>query len=408
MTGEDQQKSTARLPGEVEPMRGGLRLFVASTLEALEPMADAWDRLAEKAVQRIYTLSYAWVSSYFEHQLDGDESWLCLFALDDEDLVAVLPVVCSKDRICGLSTILLTVPGNQRVLSADFLCLQNREKEALETLIDSLSSYCQDWFELRLARIPELSPIVTVLTKERLRNCLWFKDLNGYGNLIRVTGTYEQYLSSLSPRFARNLRRVARKFGDSHKVETLFISERYASPHYLSQFSELERSGWKGKLGTAIAHDDSQMKFYETLTRKLAARGWLEWHFLKADDRIVAAHLAVRLGSALYLLKIAFDESFSAYSPGSILMTKTIEHAFSAGNLTEVNCLTDLAWNRDWKMIPRAYYDVTLWPRKPAPFMTRFLPSKSRELVRRIPGVRQTYHWFRRTFRGSGQNPGVF
>ena len=59
------------------------------------------------------------------------------------------------------------------------------------------------------------------------------------------------------------------------------------------------------------------MAFYETLTRRLAQRGWLEWHTMEFDMEPVACHLAVRLGDAVTLPKIGYDETHARYAASS-------------------------------------------------------------------------------------------
>src|SRR5262249_11818964 len=81
----------------------GLRIEVVRDPEALARYADAWDRLALEAPQRLPMLSHAWVSSYFEHLLEPNETWCCVFAYEGDELVGVLPVVAAPHPLFGSS-----------------------------------------------------------------------------------------------------------------------------------------------------------------------------------------------------------------------------------------------------------------------------------------------------------------
>ena len=70
-----------------------LRIEIVRTIGNLESKSVAWNELALKAPQQLPMLSHAWVASYFEHRLAARESWFCIFAYDDDNLVGVLPVV---------------------------------------------------------------------------------------------------------------------------------------------------------------------------------------------------------------------------------------------------------------------------------------------------------------------------
>ena len=371
--------------------RGTVKLTAADSIEELTRHAEAWDRLYELSVSMVHTLSHAWVSSFLEHQCCPGESWLCIFAHDGDELVGVLPVIAKKSSTVGVPCTLLSTPGNPDTVSIDILCRPGFEHSVIPQMLESLSKYFPHWFKFCMTRLSQLSPTLSLAT-EGHHNYLWYRDVNGQGCLVYSEGDFEEYLKSLRDKFARNLRRVGRKFDALPESETIFLTGELATEKYLEEFIEIEASGWKGRNGTAIKQDERQSAFYRTLVQRLAAGGWLEWHLLKAEGKTIAIHMAVRAGSALVLLKIAFDENFSSIAPGNILMERTIKRAFVAEDITEVNCLTDMAWNRNWNMPCRTYYDLTLWPKRSLSYATGYLPARIRDMVRDLPGAKPAYH----------------
>ena len=67
---------------------------------------------------------------------------------------------------------------------------------------------------------------------------------------------------------------------------------------------------------------------YRELASRLKTAGWLEWHFLKVDNRVCAAHMAVRFPQALCVFKVGYDETLRKYSPGNVLMEAVLQREF--------------------------------------------------------------------------------
>jgi hypothetical protein len=103
----------------------------------------------------------------------------------------------------------------------------------------------------------------------------------------------------------------------------------------------------------------------------------------------------------MYLWKIAYDEAYSAYAPGNVLLLRAIEHAFESPDIDEINCLTDSPWNRDWNMGHRDYFRVTVWPKRLLPFLAGYCRVRSKMVLKRVPGVRTIHRYMGRAAVGS-------
>ena len=88
----------------------------------------------------------------------------------------------------------------------------------------------------------------------------------------------------------------------------------------------------------------------------------MEWNFLESGDKTIGAHYAVRIKRTVFLLKICYDEEYSACSPGNLLLEKVVEHASKSGDVDEINCVADCAWHRNWAMKKRLLHDVVILP----------------------------------------------
>lgn len=379
-----------------------LQVEIIRNLEALKPFADRWNRLTEDAPQRTPMLSHAWVSTYFEHFLEPGESWFCLMVLRGDELLGVLPVIQTPAKLAGFDRPLLRTPFNLHTASVDFILKKDVETEIVRLLLNNLDSISKNRIALELLRIPAASPSVSLLDG-RLPGFLVIREFNGRGSFLDTTGDFDEYRASLRHNFSRNLTKAHNKISKLPDVKARFFSGVEALPEMVDMLMKIEASGWKGEAGTAIVSSNTTRNFYRDLTRRLSNIGWLEWHFLYTEDRPIAVHFGIKLGRTLILNKIGFDEEFARYSPGNILFEEAVKRAFDSDDTDEINCLTDMAWHDNWKMIKKDYYDFWIYPLRPVPMIFGVLPKKIRSLGRRIPVLKSLYKRFRSLIAGGSK-----
>jgi len=372
----------------------GYGIALATTTAELERYAVEWDRLAEQAPHRVHTISHAWIASFYEHFIPSGARPACILAFDGEALVGVMPLVMSKKYNSFFTKVEVCPPANRQTFAADLVCRSNDADEIIDAMVGGLDRFLRGEWELSFHHVSERSEVVRHFRAKSGRT-LSFSEIDGYGNFVPVEGSFEDYLGSLRHEFARNLRRVGHKLERFPDYRLDFSKGDDAGGSRISRFLTLEASGWKGQQGTAILCDKSEQAFYREFTRRLDRRGWLRWHELHADGALLASQMAVQIGRVLYVWKIAHDEKYKAFAPGNVLMLETIRMAFAEGGTDEVNCLTNSAWNRDWNMRQRAYYNVLVWPRRPLPFLAGYCRVRSKVFLRRVPLAKRFYHALR-------------
>lgn len=368
---------------------GPFRILTTTDRVELDVHAAAWDNLAYETAQPM--LSHAWISSFFEYQLDKEQDWLCLLAFRDTQLVGVLPLVCTVKKILGKEHLNLWTPFNWHTPCVNFLVKPNLEDEVIPLILEALNDLTPSFSRLKIRRLPERASIMSI-TQNCLPDLRTIRRYNGNGSYIEVRGTFEDYRACLQTSFARNLNRLERKLEKLGNLHYDFITENTDDIKYLDTFLQIEASCWKGRNNSAISKCPSYLDFYKALTRRLARLGWLEWHFLTAGGKTIAANLAIRVNRRLVMLKIGYDEEYSSYSPGSKLFEKMIERAFDSGVIDEIDCLSEYPWNRNWKMQTKSYYDLSIYSSRPNVFLGRYLPEKLYHLFCRLPLLNYPCH----------------
>lgn len=376
-----------------------IRVFTVASLEALGPYVEQWDQLALQAPQRLPMLSASWVMTYLEHCLHPHESWKCYLATTpDGRLVGILPLVIMPHPLWGSFFPTLHTPWDWHTRSGDFLANPGLETQIFEAFLVALREEFGSCFTLEMKGLRDNSPTLTVLSQGIAGWVSWTKP-EPPGGFIPVDGSFEQFLSKLSPKFKSNLRWAGKKLAQMPGFAMTFSSVSFANFRSLEKFLELEASGWKGKGGTAIACSSGLKAFYRQLARRLADRGWLELHFLESKSKPIAGHFAVRFGSTLVIPKLAYDEAYSKFSPGSVLFERTIERAFGIGDCQEINMLSDTNWFNRWNMEWGGYCHACLFPRHPVPLFLGRMPKIVRTKLAQIQWIVRIYKYLLK-FRG--------
>lgn len=202
----------------------------------------------------------------------------------------------------------------------------------------------------------------------------------GADTAITTTRTFERailksdldadaYLtSSISKKKRKEYGRLKRRLADEGDVtfETPDMNDPACVEGVVLEFLELERTGWKGDAGTAIASRPAEARFFVDACRAAAASGNLSPLTLRLDNVPIASIINFKGSAArdasLFSFKIAYDETYGRFSPGVLLELELTARALAASDIT---CVDSCA-NPDHPMIDhlwrerRAMQDVTL------------------------------------------------
>ncbi len=88
------------------------------------------------------------------------------------------------------------------------------------------------------------------------------------------------------------------------------------------EFLVLETRGWKGRKGSSIHVIRKTAAFARQAVGELAAQGRAVIYTLRLDGNAIASLIMLRSANRYYPWKIAFDEQWGAYSPGTQLMLR--------------------------------------------------------------------------------------
>ena len=135
----------------------------------------------------------------------------------------------------------------------------------------------------------------------------------------------QDYLeASVSTKKRKEWRRQAKRLSEMGTLR----AERTRNADNILQWSdaflELERKGWKGRQGSALASQEHTARMFRAVMSGAAQRGRLERLSLMLDDVPVAMLASFHCPPGSFSFKTAFDERFSQFSPGVLLQQENL------------------------------------------------------------------------------------
>ncbi len=343
----------------------GLRLIDVRSATDLASHAPAWRELLLQSPAASPMVSYPQISAFFEMLVPPSETWCCLFAYEGDQLIGVFPLIAASSvGALGFSILFLKTPYDVLHTSGvDCLTLPGRE-DVIEVFVDYLSRIPRTWPLIRMRELPEGSTSMIYQNRpdRKLRS---ITKPAGAENHIEVPASYEAYHAGFSSNFRRQLKRGARKLDEQANVRFSCRDDSRSDRDNVKRFEEIETSGWKGEEQFTLKAVEGSTGFFTLAAERFREQGWMEWNFIEIGDRTIAVHYAIRIKRTVFLLKICYDDEFSACSPGNLLLEKAVQHAIKAGDVDVINCVADCAWHKNWNMTRHELHDLFILPKIP-------------------------------------------
>jgi CelD/BcsL family acetyltransferase involved in cellulose biosynthesis len=139
----------------------------------------------------------------------------------------------------------------------------------------------------------------------------------------------------------KELRRQRNRLADDGEVTFSVARTPDSVARALDEFLRLEKSGWKGERGTALAEDAGDTDFVREAMRSLSESGRAEIATLSRGGVAVAAGLVLRHGRRAYFFKIGHDASAAKTSPGVQLTLDLTRHLCADPDIDDVDSTAD-------------------------------------------------------------------
>jgi CelD/BcsL family acetyltransferase involved in cellulose biosynthesis len=300
-------------------------------VEIIEALAEEWRVLCEEGHCREPFCRPEWVAAYVR-AFAPHEKVVVLTARVGGVLRAVLPMIEERTHYCGIPVTKLHGAANAHACRFDLVRSAGAEGDAATAALWSYLKELPGWDLIEFPYVAEGAALEALAEaarrdgfpvgqKESMRS--------PYLPLAWLASGDDPILYQATPRFRALVRRKRRQIEASGQLVLRRITE--ADADALRVFYDLERSGWKGKEGTAIACQEDTQKFYDEIAHHGARYGYLTLFLLEFNGHAIAAQFGITHGGRYFMPKFAFDENYRQYGPGHLLIHEILRDCVQRG-----------------------------------------------------------------------------
>jgi CelD/BcsL family acetyltransferase involved in cellulose biosynthesis len=310
-------------------------------LDAFNALEREWNSLVTAHNNSLFLrheFMRVWLESFAPHRpvqvLTGRSA--------DGSLLAVLPLILRRGFIRGIPVRELVAPANAH--SCRFDMVAEDPGAAGEAVFRHLAAR-KDWDVLRIPDVPEGGQawhIFRTAVAEGFPVGAWPAQRSPF---LLLPSTEEELQGSVSSQLRATARRKLRQMEKRSPVQIERIPTSDDLALVLEDFFQVERSGWKGKKGTACDQDTQTRTFYTRLAEVAAEKNWLALYRLTLGGQTVALHFGLIYDGVYLLPKLAFREEFSELSPGLVLMHEVVRDCIRQ----QINTIDFLGTVDEWK-----------------------------------------------------------
>lgn len=181
-------------------------------------------------------------------------------------------------------------------------------------------------------------------------------------SFIDIEGPFDAYWEARGKNLRQNCRKQRNKLqaeGTEVRLETVTDPAGVAAA--MQDYGALESAGWKAGTGTAIHPDNAQGRFYTRMLENFCAQGRGRIVRYRFGERVVSMDLCIDNGPLVVILKTAYDESFKAVSPSTLMRQDEFEQWWNEGRYRRIEFYgKTMEWHTRWTDRERGLYHATL------------------------------------------------
>lgn len=161
--------------------------------------------------------------------------------------------------------------------------------------------------------------------------------------------SWEDFLARLSSKKRYDIRRGYKRAQAVAPIHcNLITPDAHTLPSLLDKVFSIEARSWKGRVGSAVLSNPAMKSFFDRYCKIASEKGYLRIALLDLGGSLVASLIGAVLGNSFWVFKIGYDEHWSRYSPGILLINETIRYSLDNGLKSYEFLGTDEPWIHLW------------------------------------------------------------
>nr|VFJ48022.1 MAG: Acetyltransferase (GNAT) domain-containing protein [Candidatus Kentron sp. FM]VFJ64606.1 MAG: Acetyltransferase (GNAT) domain-containing protein [Candidatus Kentron sp. FM]VFK19300.1 MAG: Acetyltransferase (GNAT) domain-containing protein [Candidatus Kentron sp. FM] len=317
-----------------------------------EQLPSGADALFAKCQKDSLFFSRPWFENLVVTSLEGDQAMLLACVVEGDSVLAILPLMTDKgDRYYSLS--------NRYSSLYSLLLADGAEQEILTCLARGLRRL--PFHSLRLEPVADndanIDSLQRAMESSGFECHRYFRFFNWAHRLQEKS--YDEYMAARPARVRSTIARKHRKLEREHGCDIRLYTGGDLQ-QAVKDYQAVYRASWKGSEPIA--------GFIMGLVNTLSESGWLRLAVLYAAGQPAAAQLWFVVHGKAGIFRLAYDDAWRRYSPGSILTGYLMAYVIDTDKVHELDFLMgNDRYKQDWMSERRERWGMIFANRREPP-----------------------------------------
>jgi len=310
-----------------------LQVRVYDSLESLESLRPAWDKLLADVPTSSTFSTWDWLAAWWRAFGEGQQLRFLAFFDAREELTGIAALAVTDHTIVRgwrLRLLRLMGDGSGDSDNLDVIARPGFEDAVSEAFLQYLESCRSSWDFCALNTLPSYSPAAqSLLQNLKLRNWPHFTSQR-LGCVIDLPQDWESYRKQLSYNERGQLGKYMRRLEREYKVRFYPATEPDLDS-CLQSFFDLHQKRWVSQGEPGSFASQARRQFYQEISRLFLERGWLQLWMLELDGVNVGAEYDFLWKDTVYCLQGGFDTAMASGHIGYALRGYVLQRLVETG-----------------------------------------------------------------------------
>jgi len=295
------------------------------------------DLLFEHSGKESMFFTRQWFEALYSTTFEDNQSLLLVSIVDEGRVLALLPLVGSNEQGRSFS--------HRYTALYSLLLAEEKQAEVIDCLAEGLS--------LMPIHSLQLSPVAEddskLLSLQQALQSYGYKchqHFFFYNWIHRIQGqSFDEYMAGRPTQLRNTIARKRRKLEREHECEIRMFKDDEVQQGLVDYHAPYSAS-WKA--------NEQYLELLNAVALNLSLPGWTRLAVLYIDGKAAAAQLWFVVQGKASIFRLAYDEEWKRYSPGSILTAYLMKYVIDIDKVKEIDFLTgNEAYKQDWMSVRR-------------------------------------------------------
>lgn len=298
-----------------------LRTQIICDLDELVKYEKIWNETLARSQDPCFFLRHEWIVSWCRNMLKPQDRLFVIFVWQGEELIAIAPLMIKKHRLPYRSLMFLA-HGISDYLD---IIVTKEPEQCFRRIFEEISQKGLGWNIMDFHYVREDSVNMkyweSYLPGREVMYSSMLIDLNQYRG-------FEDYFGALPKKLRDDVKRQEKRLGLLGEIKLERVEPTPDALQTLEKLVRAHKDRW-GEISQKSQFDDERtIKRYADLLSLSRGKDIIDLSCLTVNGQMAAFHYGFRFNGVFYYYTPTFNNQYSKYSPGKILLKYLIRDAF--------------------------------------------------------------------------------